>query len=156
MYKRKSWKEKLADNKDFPRIEKITERQKKCWGTGTIVIPKPMEVDDIMKKVPRGKLITINQIRQIVAKRHGATIGCPIAVGLFACIASHVAREEEAAGKKRITPFWRTVKSGGELNPKYPGGIRAQKKRLESEGHRVLKKGETYKVDNFEMHLVKI
>jgi hypothetical protein len=65
--KRKSWQEKLADSKDLPRVEKITAKQSKRWGVGTIVIPVPKEVDEIMRKVPTGKLITINQIREIVA-----------------------------------------------------------------------------------------
>ena len=72
---RKSWREKLADSKDMPKVVEITENMSKRWGTGTVVIPAPMEVDGIMKQVPRGKLITINQIRDVLAKRHGATIG---------------------------------------------------------------------------------
>ncbi len=72
---KKSWQEKLADSKDLPRVVEITPDMSKRWGTGTVCIPAPIEVDEIMKKVPRGKLITINQIREIVAKRHGATIG---------------------------------------------------------------------------------
>ena len=72
---RKSWREKLADSKDFPRVVEITPKMSQRWGTGTVVIPAPTEVDEIMKKVPRGKLITINQIREVVAQRHGATIG---------------------------------------------------------------------------------
>ena len=72
---RKSWQEKLADSKDFPRVVEITDKMSKRWGTGTVVIPAPKEVDEIMKKVPEGKLITINQIRAILAQKHGATIG---------------------------------------------------------------------------------
>ncbi|MFC1932359.1 hypothetical protein ACFLXU_01845 [Chloroflexota bacterium] len=72
---RKSWREKLADSKDMPKVVEITENMSQRWGTGTVVIPAPMEVDEIMRQVPRGKLITINQIREIVAKRHGASIG---------------------------------------------------------------------------------
>ena len=73
--KRKTWQEKLADSKDMPKVVEITDKMSKRWGTGTVVIPAPMEVDEIMKNVPRGRLITINQIREVVAKRHGATIG---------------------------------------------------------------------------------
>ena len=72
---RKTWQEKLADSKDLPRVVEITDNTSKRWGTGTVCIPAPIEVDEIMRKVPRGKLITINQIRETVAKRHGATIG---------------------------------------------------------------------------------
>ncbi|MCP8317137.1 MAG: hypothetical protein H3Z51_09825, partial [archaeon] len=69
--RRKSWQEKLADSKGLPIVEKITDKMSKKWGTGTVVIPAPKEVDEIMKKVPKGKLITINEIRVILAKRHG-------------------------------------------------------------------------------------
>ncbi len=72
---RKSWREKLADSKDLPRVVEITENMSQRWGTGTVCIPAPMEVDEIMRQVPRGRLITINQIREVVAKRHDATIG---------------------------------------------------------------------------------
>jgi hypothetical protein len=73
--RKKTWQEKLADGRDLPKIIEITENMIERWGTGTMCIPAPMEVDEIMKSIPRGKLITINQIRNIVAKRHGATIG---------------------------------------------------------------------------------
>ena len=72
---KKSWSEKLEDGKGLPRVEKITAKMKKRWGTGTVVIPAPKEVDEIMRKVPKGKLITINQIREILAEKHSASIG---------------------------------------------------------------------------------
>jgi alkylated DNA nucleotide flippase Atl1 len=153
-YKKKSWKEKLADDKGLPRVEVITEKMSTRWGTGTIVIPAPMEVDGIMKRVPRGKIITVNEIRNVLAKKHGATIGCPITTGIFAMISAHVAHEEMEEGKTRVTPYWRTLKSGGEINPKYPGGIKDQKTRLESEGHRVIRKGKKYLVEEYQKHLI--
>ncbi len=72
---RKSWREKLADDKGLPRVAEITGKMSTRWGTGTVCIPAPREVDEVMRQVPAGKLTTINQIREIVAKRHGATIG---------------------------------------------------------------------------------
>ena len=141
MKPRKTWSEKLADNKDLPRIECIEGRMTKRWGTGTFVIPAPREVDELMRQVPKGKLTTINELRAALARKHGATIGCPITTGIFAWIAAHAAEEAAAAGRKRITPYWRTLKLGGELNPKYPGGLAALKRRLKSEGHRVIDRG---------------
>jgi hypothetical protein len=47
----------------------------KKWGEGTVVIPSPVEVDALMKKVPEGKLITINQIREFMAKKYNASFG---------------------------------------------------------------------------------
>ena len=72
---RKTWQEKLEDSKDLPRVVEITGKMSTRWGTGTVCIPAPIEVDGIMKRVPRGRLITINLIREVVAKKHGATIG---------------------------------------------------------------------------------
>ncbi len=142
MSKRKSFKEKLHDSKDFPRIEKISGNMVKQWGEGTIVIPVPLEVDELMRKVPKGKLITINNIREVLAQRHGATIACPICTGIFARIAAGAAEEDSQEGKRRITPYWRTLKSDGEINPKYPGGVQGQIELLETEGHTVIPKGE--------------
>jgi hypothetical protein len=144
MRTRKSWQEKLADSKGLPRVERITPRMSARWGTGTVVIPAPLEVDALMRRVPAGKLTTINEIRAALAKKHHATIGCPITSGIFAWIAAHAAAEAEAAGRKRNTPYWRTLKSGGELNAKYPGGIPALRKLLGAEGHKIVKRGQKY------------
>ena len=104
----------------------ITGNMSTGWGISTICIPAPIEVDKIMNKVSRGKLITINQIREIVAQKHSATIGCPITIGIFVKIASRTAEEAAPEGKKNITPYWRTLKSKGELKEKYSGGVDAQ------------------------------
>jgi hypothetical protein len=152
---RKSWQEKLADSKDLPKVVEINERMSKRWGTGTCVIPAPKEVDEIMKKVPKGKLITINEIREILAKRHRASIGCPITTGIFAWVAAHAAVEATLEGKKNTTPYWRTLKTGGIINEKYPGGVQDQKKLLEKEGHKVVPKGKNYVVADYEKFLVR-
>jgi alkylated DNA nucleotide flippase Atl1 len=155
MPKRKTWREKLADSKDLPKVVKITGRMTKRWGKGTCAIPAPREVDAIMRKVPEGKLITINEIRQIVAKKHKAMIGCPITSGIFAWIAAHAAEEAALAGATDITPYWRTLKAGGELNPKYPGGIERLKSLLEAEGHKVVARGKKHVIEDYEARLVR-
>jgi hypothetical protein len=126
--KKKSWTEKLADSKGLPQVQIITDKMSKRWGTGTVVIPAPIEVNEIMRKVPAGKLITINEIRAALAKKHKATIGCPITTGIFAWVAAHAAEEQRQEGKEDITPYWRTLKTGGLINEKYPGGVEGQKK----------------------------
>lgn len=151
-----NWREKLADDKGLPKVERITEKMSQKWGTGTVVIPAPREVDEIMRKVPRGKIITINEIRKVLAQKHGATIGCPITTGIFAWIAANAAAEASREGRTKITPYWRTLKSGGEINEKYPGGAEAQKERLEKEGHKVIRRGKKYIVFDFANRLLKV
>ena len=154
--KKKSWTEKLADNKGLPRVEKISEKMSKRWGSGTLVIPAPMEVDAMMRKVPWGKLVTINEIREALAKKHNATICCPMTTGIFAWIAANAAEEQRQEGKKDITPYWRTLKTGGVINPKYPGGVERQKELLAEEGHRIIQKGKKYVVADYERFLIKL
>ena len=123
------------------------------WGTGTVVIAAPVEIDSLMKRVPAGKITTINELRAALAKKHRATMACPITTGIFAWIAAHAAEESATSGVKRITPYWRTLKSGGELNARYPGGIPEVRRRLAAEGHKILKRGSRYFVVDFEKSL---
>lgn len=162
MPQRRSWREKLADSKGLPKVGRITGRMSRRWGRGTIVVPAPQEVDALMRRVPKGKLITINEIRAALAKKHGVSVCCPMTTGIFAWIAAHAAEEavaeKLARGKsktaEKITPYWRTLKTGGELNPKYPGGIANLRKRLAAEGHRVVAKSRRFLVADYEKSLV--
>jgi len=156
MPKKKSWSEKLRDSKGLPKVEEITGKMSKRWGTGTVVIPAPMEVDAMMRRVPAGKLTTINEIRAALAKKHGATIGCPITTGIFAWIAANAAEEQRQKGDRPLTPYWRTLKTGGVINEKYPGGVEAQERLLEKEGHKVVQRGKNCVVVDYEKSLAKI
>lgn len=156
---KKSWREKLeTDGKrnNLPRVVEIRPDMSQRWGTGTVVIPDPMEVNEIMHSVPKGKLTTINQIRAQLAKKHGATIGCPITTGIFAGIAARAAEEDAAEGRKDITPYWRTLKVGGTLSDKFPGGVEAQAEKLRAEGHTIEldRKGRPKRVKDYEGSMV--
>jgi hypothetical protein len=61
-------------------------------------------------------------------------------------------------GKKDITPYWRTLKVGGALNEKYPGGVEAQAVRLKAEGHTIElgKDKKPRKVKDFEKKMVEV
>jgi alkylated DNA nucleotide flippase Atl1 len=106
--------------------------------------------------VPSGKVVTINHLRAVLAMRYGNTITCPITAGIFARIAAGATSRDEAEGRKHITPYWRTLKGKGELNPKYPGGCEGQAARLEAEGHTVIQKGKKFLVKDYKKHLAEI
>jgi hypothetical protein len=153
MRKKKTWREKLADSKDLPKVVRLRGKAELRWGKGTLAIPAPLEVDALMKSVPRRHVITIDAMRTFFARKQGATMGCPLTTGIFAWLAAHAAEEAAAAGTKAITPYWRTLKSGGQLNSKYPGGIESQKARLEAEGHEIKQKGKNWVVAKYEKAL---
>jgi hypothetical protein len=75
---KETWKEKLgstAKRQSLPRISVVEGKMSRKWGEGTFVIPSPVEIDALMKTVPEGKLITINQIRAYMAKKYNASFG---------------------------------------------------------------------------------
>ncbi len=153
MKAKKSWREKLIDSKGLPKVGPVSGSMSKRWGTGTMVIPAPIEVDALMKQVPKGRVVTVNHLRAALAKKHKADFACPMTTGIFAWIAAHAAAEAEAEGGKRITPYWRTLKNGGELNPKYPGGVGAVAEKLRAEGHKIIQKGKHSFLADFEKSL---
>ena len=150
MKKKKTWAEKLADSKGLPKVGPVCGKMSTRWGTGTMVIPAPVEVDALMKQVPKGRVVTINELRAALATKHKANFACPITTGIFSWIAAHAAAEAEMVGGKRVTPYWRTLKTGGEVNPKYPGGVKDIAKRLRAEGHVIVQKGKRYVVAEHE------
>jgi hypothetical protein len=151
---KKTWREKLADDKGLPKVGAVSGKMTKRWGTGRMVIPAPIEVDALMKQVPKGRVVTINELRAVLAARHHANFACPITTGIFSWIAAHAAAEAEAEGRKRVTPYWRTLKTGGEINPKYPGGVEEIARRLRAEGHTVIQKGKRFLVPDYQRALV--
>lgn len=152
---KKSWREKLSDSKDLPKVVPLRGKAAAKWGQGTMAIPSPAEINRIMRSVPRGRVITTNAMRAFIARKHRATIGCPLTTGIFAWIAANAAEEAMADGVRDTTPYWRTLKAGGELNAKFPGGIKSQKARLEAEGHRVETNGRKFFVSDYETVIFK-
>lgn len=143
----------LKDSKDMPKIQILAdEKSIKKYGGDRMYFAPPIAYDEVMRTVPFGKLITVGLIREYFAKQNGADFTEPITAGVFVSIAAW-ASEQRAENK---TPYWRTLKANGELNPKYPGGVAAQKEMLEKEGHTVVQKGRTnirYYVQNYEQAL---
>ncbi|MGJ7602980.1 6-O-methylguanine DNA methyltransferase [Variovorax sp. LT1R20] len=147
MSMKKSWRDRLASYPHLPNVKEIPAPMRKRHGEGTIATPSPREVEEAMRGVPEGRLATVMGIGEDIAVRHRATIGCTVTTAIFAHMVAH-ATEESLKAEDR-TPYWRTLKIGGELNPKYPGGIEAQMARLEAEGHTVVQRGKRYFVEDF-------
>ena len=135
---KKDFNAMLNDSKDMPKFQTITdEKSIKKYGGNRMYFAPPIDYDRVMRLVPCGKLLTVGAIREYFAKQSGADFTQPITAGIFVSIAACAScqRSEDE------TPYWRTLKANGELNAKYPGGIEAQKEKLESEGHTVIQKG---------------
>lgn len=128
----------LHESRGMPRIQQLTDQKSIAkYGGARMLLAPPLAYDALMKRVPYGRLVTVAGLRARLAHEHGADFTDPMTAGIFVQIAAWAS--EQRAGDP--TPYWRILKAGGELNPKYPGGEQAQKEKLEAEGHTVLQKG---------------
>ncbi len=150
---KKDFNTMLQDNKDMPKFQIITdEKSIQKYGGDKMYFAPPIEYDKIMKLVPFGKVLTVGEICNYFAKISGADFTEPITAGIFVSIAAWASYQRT----ENETPYWRTLKAKGELNPKYPGGIEAQKEKLEAEGHIIIQKGRkniAYFVKDYENNL---
>lgn len=150
---KKDFNAMLRDGKDMPKIQIITDEASiKKYGGNRMYFAPPMDYDRVMRRVPLGKVITVGEIREYFADQNSADFTEPITAGIFVSIAAWASHQRS----KDKTPYWRTLRAGGELNPKYPGGVEEQKKMLEAEGHTVIQKGRTnikYYVKDYEKTL---
>jgi len=48
-----------------------------CPLKGKMLIPRPLDIEDIIKKVKKGKLITQEKIREILARKFKVKVTCP-------------------------------------------------------------------------------
>ena len=127
---RKTWREKLETGQE-PKV--VNDPR----GRGKMLIPRPLDVDAVMRRVEKGRLVTVDQIRKHLAKDFHADLTCPLCTGIFLRIAAETAEEDLSRGEKQITPYWRVIKADGSLNQKFPGGVDAQAAHLKKEGHTI-------------------
>lgn len=146
----------LNDSKDMPRIQTITdEKSIEKYGGNRMYFAPPKDYDRVMRRIPCGKVTTVGEIRDYFARLSQADFTEPITAGIFVSIAAWASHQR--SGDE--TPYWRTLKANGELNPKFPGGVEAQKAKLEAEGHTVIQKGRTnirYYVKDYEKVLFEL
>jgi len=147
---KKDFNAMLHKEKDMPKIKIVTDEATiKKYGGEKMFFAPPIAYDEIMKTVPYGKVTTVGAIRELFAKKNNADFTCPITAGIFISIAAWASYQRT----KDETPYWRTLKANGELNPKYPGGVDVQKEKLQAEGHMISQKGRNnirYYVQNYE------
>ena len=136
---RTPWREKL----ERPQAAKLVEVPPKMsrFGSGMMLIPTPALVNELVRRVPRGKLITVGRIREKLARDHDADVTCPLTTGIFVRIVAEASEEDRAQGAKRVTPYWRVIRDDGGLNPKFPGGVAQQTRYLRAEGLSIVQKG---------------
>jgi len=145
---KKSFNEKLHSAGDLPKVEDLSGSPEimKRMGGAKMLVASPMQYNEMMAQIPRGKIIIIDRIRAHLALQAGANTTCPLTAGIFTNICAHASEE---CDQDKI-PWWRTLKYKGELNEKFPDG---QNLLLVEEGHNIIAKGKRSFVQNYEDNL---
>lgn len=106
---------------------------------GSMVVSSPAEVDEVIRRLEPGEVLTLDDLRATIARRHKVAVACPVSTAIFANIGARAAEERRIQGADIVglTPWWRLLKRGGFLNPKLPGGVERQAMLLHEDGVRV-------------------
>ena len=153
---RKTWRQKLEEeHPEHGKVVDIPPKMQNRFGTGKMLIPKPLDINALINKIPKGKLVTVTQIREKLAKDAHANCSCPMTTGIFLRIVAEVAEEDLRSEKGEVTPYWRVIKADGSLNEKFPGGAQTQAAHLKKEGYSIEpgKGRKPPRVKNFEKSL---
>jgi alkylated DNA nucleotide flippase Atl1 len=146
---------RLQGYNQLPCVKPIPAALQPRLGQGTIALPSPNMVFELMCEIKRGQLATMAEMSDEVAKRLQASAGCVVTTAIFAALVAKASYEEQHETKAQAAPYWRVLKNGGEINLKYPGGMTALTDRLEAEGHTVIRRGKRFFVVDFEKNLVR-
>ncbi len=149
------WRDKLEKPQE-PKVVDVSEKMQARFGKGKMIIATSMIIDGIVRKIPKGKLTTVSTIMDRLCEDFGTDSACPMTTGIFLGIVAKAAEENRAAGRKKIAPYWRVLKSKGALNPKFPGGMDAHAAKLEAEGHEIDRTRKTWKVQDFSKRLARL
>ena len=101
---------------------------------GKLLVPAPNDVEALVKRIPKGRVMTQGELREELARAAGVEATCPLTTGIFLRLVAEASEEDAAAGKTRVAPWWRVVRDDGRLWDKSPGGIAEQARRLQAEG----------------------
>ena len=157
--KKKTWIDK-RDQILEPEIKHGPDNWNESMGGGgnRMLISTPKIIDETIRHIPEGKLVTMSGLRDSLATQAGADYTCPLTTGIFLRIAAEAAEMEREMGKTDLAPWWRVIRDDGTMNEKMPGKGDLQQDILSTEGHAFIPKprGKKLIVQDFEAEVVQV
>lgn len=123
MASKKTWLDKLSEKKE-PRIKRIDFDFADIPANSNMFIATPQIIDNYIKKIPKGKNVTVQTMRKDLAIENRADYTCPVTTGIFLRIVAEANFEKfiQANSLKGVTPFWRVVEPNSTLSKKLSFG----------------------------------
>jgi len=129
------------------KIESIPKTMEKYFGcSGKMVKPTSSTVKAVVRKIRKGKIVTVGQLTEKLATEFGVQVACP---------ASTNKALVELSKEEKPVCYWRVVKNKGELILKYPNGEKGHAKMLQKEGFEIDFSKKTAVVIDFKSKLCK-
>jgi alkylated DNA nucleotide flippase Atl1 len=127
-----SWRARM-NIPEHPRVVPLTANVKQ-FAPGLMLIPTPVLIESLVRTIPKGHVLTVGQLRRILATGHQAATSCPLRTSLYLDVVARAAEEAAEDGEVDIAPYWRVLKDDGSLNPKLNRPPVKQQDRLAEDG----------------------
>ena len=117
---------KIVNRTMDDKIETIPETMEKFFGcSGKMIKPSPETVKSLVRKIRKGKVVTLEQLREKLASDFDVQSACP---------ASTTKALKILSKESKPICYWRVVKKKGELISQFPGGVESHAELLEKDG----------------------
>lgn len=84
----------------------IAEKMQKFYGIGMMLHPDKEMIEELLKQVPAGKVVTLDALCRKLADDYGTNVTCPMRTGNFVKTITKAYSDSNAS-----IPFWRVIRS---------------------------------------------
>jgi alkylated DNA nucleotide flippase Atl1 len=128
-------------------IVEIAPQLERFFGTsGRMLKPCAATVAALVTQIPNGQVVTSDVLRRKLADQFGVEAACPYDTKM-ALLA--ISNDPSLNQSGLNVPYWRVIKTNGELNHQYPGGLEAHVALLKSEGFTIDDSGKKPRIKPF-------
>ncbi len=90
----------------FPKIVPVPEKMEKYFGRGTMLHPDIEMIEELIEKIPKGKVTTTDTLAKKLAADFGSDVTCPMRTG------NHL---KSLSKMDSNVPFWRVIKTDRKM-----------------------------------------
>jgi hypothetical protein len=104
------WAEALAASTGYD-VRPVPEHRRGAAEGKTMLFPSARMLDDAIRAIPEGQTVTPRELRLELARRHDASMTCPVTMTRMLRIVAEAANEAHRHGAPldEVTPIWRVL-----------------------------------------------
>lgn len=91
----------------------------------SVLIPSPQDIEAVVHDLGEDEVLSLTELRNELASRHGADGCCPVMAGKNLRVAAEMTLDVMDAGtpEGEVVPIWKAIDPAGTLAPKLSGGV---------------------------------